>query len=109
MEISGMDIRYRRQSIIVSGRWRVRRREWDAFIHIFRNIVGDGLFLHDSCREGVKCTEDRIPMLLIEVIDEIVHKLRSRWAPEFGIELLARSNEISSGIHLVSTFNLKQV
>lgn len=45
-------------------------------------------------------------MVLAEVIDDVIHEPRSRWAPVSSTERLARGNEISRSVHLVSTFNL---
>ena len=69
----------------------------------------DSLIPRNSCGECSKRTKDGVPVVLIEVVGEVVHKLHSCWPPELGVELLAGSDEITGGMHLVSTFNLMRV
>ena len=48
-------------------------------------------------------------MLLAEVVDDVIHILRSFRAPGVTVELLVRSDEIPRSIHFVCTFNLPRV
>lgn len=66
----------------------------------------DSVFPRGLCSECNEPTKDRIPVVLAEVVGKVVYKLHGRWAPKLVVELLARSNEITGGVHLVSTFNL---
>lgn len=47
-------------------------------------------------------------MPLVEVIGNVIHELCGFQAPIFGVEWLAGSNKISSGVHLVCAFDLAQ-
>ena len=93
-------------SVVVSRGGRVRRREWNAFARFVWDAVIHSLLLHGLWREGRECVENRIPMLLIKVVGDIIHEPCGRWAPGVAVELLARGNEISSSVHFVCTFNL---
>ena len=48
------------------------------------------------------------PIVLTDIIADIVHKPCSCWAPVSSIELLARDDEIASGVHFMRAFNLTQ-
>lgn len=72
------------------------------------NTVVYGLLLHSSCGEGPEHAKNGVPMPLGEVVGDVVHELRRRRAPGITTKWLTRGNEISSGVHLVRTFNLPQ-
>ena len=65
-----------------------------------------GLILYDSYREGAECAKNSVPMLLTEVISDVVHEPSSCQAPGITIELFTRVDEITGNVHLVRTFNL---
>jgi hypothetical protein len=56
--------------------------------------------------EDAERTKHRRPVLLMEVVGNIIHETGSRRAPGFSVEWLARGNEVPGRIHLVGAFNL---
>ena len=106
-----MDIGYQRSpdhSVIVRRRGRVGRRERHTCAWFLCSAVSQGLLLCSLYGEGGEGNIYRSPIVLAEVVDDVVHKPCSCRAPVSSIELLARGNEIASGVHFVRAFDLTQ-
>ena len=95
-----------RCSIITRRRWQIRGGEWYAFTWFFRRTILHGLLFLDLFGKDRKRTKDEIPLFLTKIVGDILQKSCSPGATKISIKLLARLNEITSGIHLVCTFNL---
>ena len=84
----------------------IRRREWDTFAWFVRSTIMYGLLLCGSYREGGECAKNSVPMLLAEVVSNVVHEPSGCRAPGIAIEPFTGVDEIASNVHLVRTFNL---
>jgi hypothetical protein len=89
----------------MGGGGRIGSREWHTLVWFLRSTVTDGFLLCGLCGVGAECTKHRTPVLLAEVVDDIIHESYGRRAPVISIEV-ANSNEVSSFVHLVCTFDL---
>ena len=100
--LGSRDGRSPRRSTIMRRRGRVRGREWYAFMGFFRCTVNYGLLLLFSGGEGRKRIKDGAPMLLAEVVGNVVHVPCGCWTAEISTEVLGGCNEITGNAHLVT-------
>ena len=74
----------------------------------FWNTVTCGLLLNGSDGEGGECVKNGMPLLLVDIVNNVAHEPCSCRAPGVSIKSLGGSggNEIPGGVHLVGTFDL---
>ena len=91
-----------------SGRGRVRLRERETLIRSFGNAITSCLLLCGLHGEGAERVKERIPVLLVQIVNDVVHELCRLRAPGVRAELLTGQNKIPSGVQFVCTFDLNR-
>ena len=93
-------------SIVTRGGRRIGWGEWNTFTRFLRCAVVHSLLTRNSNGEDRKCGKDRVPVLLAEVVRDVVHVSSSPWPPELRVELVSGFDEVTSCVRLVCAFNL---
>ena len=94
--------------LIVTRGWWIRGGKWNLLTRLLRHAVLHSLFFRTSFGEDGKRTKNRVPLLLTEIIGNVIHVFHGVVTAGLCVKPLDGLNEVAGDVHPVCSLDLNR-